>query len=227
MSKQYTGVVIDYGHGGILDGEYQTPGGKQYTHTDASPPLFIGEGISNRMTAARLIRLLLDAGIPVVDAVAGRELVTSPECFHSLEQRDISLSARVAVANRYPSHLFVSLHSNAVGNVIRGASQSARGAVIYTSRGQTSSDTVATSLHNAFAEAFEGEPVKMRRGDFSDGDPDEESGFYVLRKTKGSAVLGEILFFTNLLDARYLLSSSGQDVIAGAYFNGIAPFLLS
>ena len=27
-------IIIDYGHGGMIDGEYQTPGGKQYHFTE-------------------------------------------------------------------------------------------------------------------------------------------------------------------------------------------------
>ena len=55
-------LLIDYGHGGLINGEYQTPGGKQYTHTDVDPPLTLYEGVSNRMSAAALMRLALNEG---------------------------------------------------------------------------------------------------------------------------------------------------------------------
>lgn len=221
-------VLLDYGHGGLdpSTGAYLTPGAKQYTFTDVEPHLFIGEGVTNRETAWRLARRLLAAGVRVYDVVAGADLTGEPS-FEDLEQHDVSLVDRVRNANRFrEGALLVSLHSNAVGNAIHGPSQSARGASVWTSRGQTASDHIATTLHEAFADAFRGEPVRMMRGDFADGDVDHEADFYVLAKSKMPAVLGEVLFFTNVDDARFLTSEAGQDCIADAYLAGLKPWLL-
>jgi hypothetical protein len=221
----FDGVVVDYGHG------EDTPG-KRYKFTDHGG-LECREYMTNRMTAAHLIRLLvLLAGVPVYDCVAGRmweakDVQEAGWCWHRLEPRDTPLSTRVRRANERPSWLVVSLHSNAVGMVNEGPSLPARGGVIYTSRGQTSSDEVATAVHKAFVEAFEDEPVSMRHGDWSDGDPDEEADFYMVRKTRGACILGEMLYFVNVDDARYLLSEWGQQTIAWAYYEGLLPFLVS
>ena len=59
----YDGIVVDYGHGGMIDGKYQTAG-KQYCFTDHED-YWIGEGITNRKTAAFLIKLALRSGIRV------------------------------------------------------------------------------------------------------------------------------------------------------------------
>ncbi|MHA2085935.1 MAG: hypothetical protein ACXABD_19500, partial [Candidatus Thorarchaeota archaeon] len=68
--KDIKPLLIDYGHGGLIDGVYQTPGGKQYTFTDVDPNLVLYEGVSNRKTAAALMRLAREAGVPVFDVVA-------------------------------------------------------------------------------------------------------------------------------------------------------------
>jgi N-acetylmuramoyl-L-alanine amidase len=223
----FHGVVVDYGHGGVINGVYQNPTSKQYTFTDHGD-FFIGEGITNRKTAVHLIRKLLEAGVRVWDCVAQKEWLEAPECWHELEQSNVPLETRTSYANggERAKALFISIHSNAVGESLRGVSQAARGAVIFTSPGKTTSDDVATTMHEAFAEVFKSEPVSVRRGDWTDGDVDHEANFWVLRKTASSAILGEILFFTNIEDARFLSSSHGQERIAEGYFQGALPWLV-
>lgn len=221
--KTYRAIVIDYGHG------EETPG-KRYTFTDHGD-LICREYKTNRMTAARLIPMLLRAGFRVFDAVARREWtrkdVEAEDCFcwRTLHQGDVSLKARVWYANTIKGSFLLSLHSNAVGYSNKGKGLRPRGGIMYTSPGETASDAIAESLYDAFARAFETEPVFMRKGDTSDGDHDYEARLYMLTKTRGPAVLGEMLFFTSIDDARYLLSPEGQDVIAGAYFDGVAGYL--
>ena len=59
-------VVIDYGHGGMIDEKYQTPGGKQYHFTDPET-LSIYEGVFNRGVASKLMTILSGFGIEVFD----------------------------------------------------------------------------------------------------------------------------------------------------------------
>ena len=218
-----TGIVVDYGHGGVIDDKYQTAG-KQYTFTDYDY-YWIGEGVVNRKTAAYLIRYALEAGVRVWDAVAQKEWVTAPT-WTELEQRDVSLSTRVAYANGGDRRraIYLSIHSNAIGSSSVGPSQSARGVSYYTSIGQTSSDAIATSLYAAAKEIIY-PAMPIRRGDWSDGDVDAEANFYVLRNTAGPAVLGEVGFFTNITDATFLDSAPGQQRIARAYLQGVMPFV--
>ena len=68
----YDGIVVDYGHGGMIDNQYQTAG-KQYTFSDYDD-YWIGEGVINRKIAAYLIRYALEAGVKVWDCL----LYTSP-----------------------------------------------------------------------------------------------------------------------------------------------------
>ena len=220
--RLFDAIVIDYGHGS------DTPG-KRYTFA-THDNLECREYQTNRMTAARLIPMLLRAGFKVYDATARRQwtredIDAGDWCWHSLKQEDTSLGDRVRYANGIPDSFLLSLHSNAVGYANVGPSQRARGGCMYTSPGHTYSDILGEELYQSFVRAFATEPVFMQKGDISDGDHDREARFYVLTKTTGPAVLGEMLFFVNIDDARYLLSSEGQDVIAQGYFDGVAGYL--
>ena len=219
---KYETLVIDYGHG------EDTPG-KRYKFTDYDD-LECREYITNRMTAARLIKLVLEAGYKIYDCVADKHWtlqdISSCWSWKSLHQEDVSLNTRVRRANKIPNYFLLSLHSNAIGKSHVGKSLNARGAVMYTSPGNTFSDEIAENLYETFVKAFKDEPVHMRRGDMSDGDHDAEARFSMLVYTWGPAVLGEVLFFVNIDDARYLMSEHGQDVIAQGYFDGIKKYLI-
>ncbi|MEO1715750.1 MAG: N-acetylmuramoyl-L-alanine amidase [Planctomycetota bacterium] len=216
-------LLLDYGHGGLVDGKYQT-NGKYYTFLNSDEPLTVYEGVVQRAIAAQLIGLLLDAGVRVFDVVLGAEWHRAPT-WQELEQYDVPLRTRVDRANRHPDGLYLSLHSNAVGNVNQGKGRSARGVEMYTSKGQTGADAVADSLIGAFRKRFAEHKLPIRRGDWRDGDVDMEQNFYVLRKTLMPAVLGEVGFFTNILDASILVSEEGQRAIAEAYAAGVLPHL--
>lgn len=220
--KDIKPLLIDYGHGGLIDGVYQTPGGKQYTHTDVDPNLVLYEGVSNRKTAAALMRLARESGVPVFDVVAD-VWITDPLTWEDLEQRDISLQARVQSANRHRDGILISCHSNAVGSVIKGPSQAANGIDIYTYYGESGADPIASSIWQSFKDNQNA--LRVRSGDWSDGDPDCEAGFYILRKTIMPAVLGEIGFFTNLHDAQYLAELQNHEEIAACYWYGVRDFV--
>lgn len=213
MNSRRPIVAIDYGHGGIIDGEYQTPGAKQYTFTDHGGH-WIGEGITNRKIAAHAIRYLIEADVVLVDCVAGVCWDRAPD-WVELEQRDIPLAERVRVANEADPDLFVSMHSNAIGDGLRGPSRAPAGVSFFTSPGQTVADDFASLFYECFQDGPQ--ELQMRRGHWGDGDVDWEAGFYVLRKTRCPAVLGEVGFFTNISDARYLQSERGQRAIGWCY----------
>ena len=219
----YRGVIIDYGHGGMIDGRYQNPASKQYTFTDHDN-WWIGEGIVNRQIAAKLISLLVEQQIPVYDCVAQKQWTESPT-WQELEQANVALVDRVSEANRHRNCILLSLHANAVGNELQGESKPVSGVSFFTSKGQTRADLVATSLYVAFGDALKDQDMRVRRGNWEDGDQDHEANFYILRKTSMPAVLGEVGFFTNWDDAQYITSEEGQRVIARAYLNGVLPFI--
>jgi N-acetylmuramoyl-L-alanine amidase len=196
--------IFDNGHGGIIDGVYQTAGKRSPLWPDGE---ILYEGEFNRSIVARLIELCTDAGIEYVNLVDTQE--------------DVSLSKRTDKANDiYRKRLdqngkciYVSIHANGF------SAESANGWSVYTSEGETKSDKVATVLATKAEAEFKGE--RMRK-DTSDGDPDQESNFWVLRKTIMPAILSENFFMTNSDNCHdYLLSEDGRDRIAKIHFEMI------
>ena len=92
-------------------------------------------------------------------------------------------------------------HSNVAGNGKQW--MNARGWTCYTSRGQTAGDHLADCLYRAAALWLPGH--KLRK-DYSDGDPDWESDFYILKNTLYGAVPTENLFHDNSDDCLFLES---------------------
>lgn len=97
----------------------------------------------------------------------------------------------------------------------------ARGWSCYTSPGKTKADALATCMYSAAAEIFK--ELSIRR-DFSDGDPDYEENFYILRHTLCPAVLVENFFYDNPDDLRFLESEEGQVRIVEAIVGGICLY---
>ena len=62
------------------------------------------------------------------------------------------------------------------------------------------------------------------RTDYTDGDPDIESDFYILRHTSCPAVLTENLFMDNLDDYNFLLSEEGRQAIVDLHVDGILSY---
>jgi N-acetylmuramoyl-L-alanine amidase len=190
--------LLDPGHGGVINGVPQTAGKR-------SPDWEKGilyEGVSNRDLAQRIKSKCEKAGIWAVILV--------PELI------DISLKERVKRANAYKNAIFLSLHSDAFNN------ESANGWSSYTYYGQTDSDKVATILYKHAKKA----KLNLRQ-DNSDGDPDKEANFYVLRKTTMPAVLVESLFMTNKADYNTLNSEKGREKLANVVFNTIKEISLN
>lgn len=222
-------VIVDYGHGGIVEGKYATAG-KQYLHTSVIPNIWIGEGIINRMVAAEFIRACVKHGVKVFDCVAKKRWKRAPTWLE-LEQRDISLAERVQNANEIQrddkNAAFISIHSNAQGNASSGDSLPAYGASVFTSVGQTRSDDLANEFYVSLKANADKHKLRIRPGDWSDGDEDHESNFYVLRNTVGPAVLIEAGFFDNVQDARKLMSRETQRGLGLSYFQSVLRWLES
>lgn len=63
------------------------------------------------------------------------------------------------------------------------------------------------------------------RKDLSDGDPDWEENFYILRKTKCAAVLTENFFQDNKEDVSYLISLEGRRQVVRTHVDGIIKYV--
>lgn len=112
--------------------------------------------------------------------------------------------------------LLVSIHCNACNG-------KARGWEVHTYLGQSKSDEYAAVFWNTAKELL-GDITKMR-GDWSDGDPDWDSNFAILRDTKCPALLTENLFMDNEEDCRFLLSPEGKMTIATIHAASILKIL--
>ncbi len=107
-------------------------------------------------------------------------------------------------------------YTNAAGNGHQW--MSARGWTGYTSRGQTAGDRLADCLYRAAALWLPGH--KLRK-DYSDGDPDWESDFFILKNTLCAAALTENLFHDNSDDCLFLESDEGRRAIVALHVEGI------
>lgn len=194
--------ILDNGHGGMINGVYQTPGKRSPVWPDGTQ-LFEGE--FNRAIVNRLMAKCEANGISAVNLVD--------------TQKDVSLSERVNTANRLAKSsekpcIYVSVHANGY------TKESANGWCVYTSVGETKSDDIATILFEKAAREFKGE--YMRSDTYRDGDVDQESNFYVLANTTMPAILSENFFMTNSDNChKYLLSEEGRDRIAKIHFQMI------
>jgi len=189
--------LLDNGHGGIINGEYQTSG-KRSPLWDNGTQLFEGE--FNRDIVRRIAKRLTELSI--------RFEILVPE------KQDVSLSSRVVRVNAYKGlkevyPILVSVHGNAGGGT---------GFEIWTSKGQTKSDKIATVFHSNATKEF---PEKIMRSDFSDGDPDKESQFYILKKTFCPAILTENFFMDTYVDCQFMLSEEGRRRIAQFHVDAI------
>lgn len=125
------------------------------------------------------------------------------------------LSLRTEFANSHAADLFISLHCNAAEN------KQANGFEVWTSPGVTTSDKLATCIFKQIENTF---PDMYGRADYSDGDPDKESKFYVLMATNMPAVLVEMGFISNNDEALLLNDPAWQNEMARAIARGVTDF---
>lgn len=191
--------LLDSGHGGIIDGVYQTSGKRSPVWEDGTQYF---EGVGNRVLVKKLEAKLEASKIPYFNVVNSEE--------------DISLSTRVNKANNYQKTfkncIYLSIHSDAFSK------ESANGYSVHTSIGETKSDRIAEVFIENMIKDF---PDHKLRKDTSDGDLDKEHNFYVLRKTISPAILIENFFMTNYRECKLLMDEDFQDKLINCHFESI------
>lgn len=188
-------VLLDNGHGGLINGVYQTPGKRSPVWNDKT---VLYEGEFNRAIVNGIIEQLTMLKFPYVNIAP--------------EYTDVPLVERVKRANKYgkTSSFYLSVHSNAGGG---------SGSEIYTSKGDTKSDSIATVFGGIFKEIF---PERKLRTDYFDGDLDKENDFYVIKNTKMPAILTENFFMDNEDECKNLLMSrTGRERIVDYHVKSI------
>ncbi len=142
------------------------------------------------------------------------------------EEEDIPLPERVRRVNAFcrqlgkENVLLVSIHVNAAGKGDRW--YNATGWCAYTTRGETKADALATCLYNAAAKHLPGHRL---RTDYTDGDPDQEADFYILRHTLCPSCLSENGFMDSEESLQFLESEEGKRAIVALHVDGIVNYL--
>ena len=194
-------ILIDPGHGRNTAGK-RSPDGRFLEYK------------FNRQVSNLIIADLLDKG-------HNAQLIVP-------EETDISLQERCQRVNNFCRQLspekvlLVSIHANAFGDGHEWTKPS--GWSVYTSKGRTKSDNLATCLAEAAKKYL---PNMKLRADFSDGDVDYEESFFILRRTLCPAVLTENGFYTNEDDLKFMESQTGIRAFADLHVEGIIEYLLS
>lgn len=192
-------VLIDNGHG------VNTPGKR-------SPDGLLREYEFNRTIAVGILEHL---ALRDIDA----ELVVP-------ELEDISLIERCRRVNEaslifgVENTILISIHANAAGNGSQW--MNASGWCAYTSPGETEADKIAKYLYRAARHYLPGHKIRC---DHSDGDPDFEAPFYLLKHTYCPAVLTENLFMDAYYDYKFLMSNAGKRSIVNLHVEGIIDYL--
>ena len=184
-------VILDNGHG------KETPGKRSPVWSDGKQ-LFEWE--FNRDIVRRIAEQLKAENIPFSILVP--------------ETNDVTLGERCRRANAIHAKnnkeaFLVSVHANAGGGT---------GWECYTSVGNTKSDAIATTICDLAKQKFPGEKMRF---DYSDGDPDQESQFYILKNTNCPAILTENFFMDNEKDCRFIMSNNGRQMIADLHVAAI------
>tara|TARA_R110000868_G_scaffold114526_3_gene306804 strand:+ start:353 stop:979 length:627 start_codon:yes stop_codon:yes gene_type:complete len=201
MSQKFI-YLLDAGHGGLIDGKYTTPGKRSPIWEDDS---VYYEGVGNRDIRKKLAQKMEDNGLNYHLVSVGGE--------------DTKLGRRVDIINSYcnmygaANCILISIHSDAF-NV-----ESAHGWSVFTTKGTTKSDAIATLISEETKKLF---PNETFREDKRDGDPDKESNFYIIANSRCRAVLTENFFMTNPRECKeILMAEDGRTKIADAHFNAI------
>ena len=196
MSKYL--YIFDPGHGGLVDGKYQTAGKRSPKFADGK---VLFEGVNNRDNVQRIMKAFKEKGLECVDVVDS--------------ENDVSLIERVKKANKLSKDrkcVYISIHSDANGDGVKW--DQASGMSVYTSKGQTKSDIFASividELYNKFTST-----IKWRTNN-TDGDKDQEENFYVLKNTDCPAILCELGFHTNEAETKRMMTLDYKNKIVDA-----------
>jgi N-acetylmuramoyl-L-alanine amidase len=188
-------VILDAGHGGSIDGVYQTRGKQSPERPDGTR---LYEGVNNRKIVEDLKKELEWNGIPFIDVVNTQE--------------DKGLSKRIREANKVDGDtLYLSIHSNAAGKNGEWSTARGFGTYIYKTAGRKSVER-AEIMHKNLAEQLTQftKDRGIRRRDFA-----------VLRETKGSAILLELGFHSNLEESYLIESQTWRNEVVKAIINSI------
>jgi len=181
--------LIVPGHGGVdKNGNYHVlkPGSKQ-AYVNGR---WIYEGEHNRYIADEILTQAKVAGLDVINVVP--------------EVEDIPLKERVRRVNEIVSEtnekvFLFELHLNAFNGKVEGSE-------VFTTRLDNFSDVIATMWWNNMLKRF---PERKTRPDYSDGDPDKEVDYFLIKNMRCFGCLIEFFFFDNPIEVDRFCNSWG------------------
>jgi len=182
-------ICIDAGHGGHI------PGATRQGYKEKN---------FNLDYALKLGKLLKSMGHKVIYTRTTDKALA--------KTKGTDLLRRAQFANNRKADLFISIHSNAC------IDPQAHGFELWTSRGHTNADLIASNIFKAVEDYF---PDLFKRKDLTDGDVDFERDLSVLKYTAMPAVLVELAFMSNPDDLKMLLSSEYRENMPKAIVKGI------
>ncbi len=204
--RQVKGVVIDPGHGGADRGARAASG-----YTEKQATLFTGLALK---------KLFEQDGIDVV-------MTRTRDVFLTLDQR-------ARIANKYPDHIFISLHYNSVNvrsaNGIETFSLTPRGVGSTSAGGRIRNSDYkkyngnAHDLNNAILMNYVHEELMTMHTEKGDRGL-KRARFLVLREVKIPAVLVEAGFMSHYIDARLIQSESYKNKVAAAVYRATKRYI--
>ena len=222
MKKDKNKVIyVTAGHGGFENGvNYTDPRwGKFYHFIENGKRVFSAyEGETNRIFAKKFIEAMKDTDIEVIQMHHDRNDL------HHFTQ--IQRANGHFMLNKPKKSLWFSMHSNALGAVSEGASIPTRGYSVWTSIGHTLSDKIAEMVISQVAPVCEKYGMPVMRQNWADGDSDYEANFDETAQTFMPAVLNELGFFTNIIDAKLLKNEAFQNEIVQAYKRAVLQYFV-
>jgi N-acetylmuramoyl-L-alanine amidase len=187
--------ILDTGHGGVIGSVYQTAGKRSPRWSRG----ILWEGMFNRWVVNRLIEKLDRVSIPYYHV--------SPEF------TDTPLQTRVKRANSIYSKnkntYLLSIHANA------GGGQGIEG---FTTIGKTGADPIADKFLNNLELDMSNQRVRF---DYTDGDRDKETNYYILRNASAPAFLLECGFMDNVNDYNNLWDEDYLSCLVDSLFRTI------
>ena len=193
-------IILDSGHGGLINNVYQTKGKRSPVWDDGN---VYYEGVGNREIVKKLTELLESDGIEVYNS--------NPTNYDiPLGTRVRNINAKIK-ANKDKKYIGVSVHSDGFSK------ESAHGWSVYTSN---NASLDSHKLANLSTKNLKNEfPNRRLRGKKS-------ANFYILKNTICPFILTENFFMTNRDECQnILMTKEGQNKIVNLHYNFITEFI--
>lgn len=185
-------ITVDPGHGGIDPGSHDSG-----SVLEKDIVLEIARDLCYLLAKARAVPILTRHG----------DWEMSPIWPEETTRHRQDLAARIHIAHRTASDVFISIHVNKIG------SKSTRGAIVFYSKNKPESKRLATCIQQALREVapFRGQSVL-------------EGDYYVLNAARLPAVIIEVGFLSNPEEKELLLTPSYRRRLAETILRGLLSF---